>query len=226
MLLVKYCPLCNKSSDEIRFIGNFCESCIVKKLEKNIPESAKILQCRFCRKIKEGNTFSHMSNKVLASTLKINLRTKYNVKVTAHTANEIDVVFIVEVDGERVSFRRKLPYKVEYETCRRCYRISAGYYEAIMQLRGDKGRIDRLIEKVTKYVERRGGFISKVDDVQGGKDVYASDKLMINDFFHDYELKPERSYRLYGMKKGRKLYRNTYALHLEPKYDTSNRFLK
>jgi NMD protein affecting ribosome stability and mRNA decay len=37
---------------------------------------------------------------------------------------------------------------------------------------------------------------------------------MANAFFHDYDLKPTRSFRLYGMKRGKKVYRNTYSLRL------------
>jgi NMD protein affecting ribosome stability and mRNA decay len=81
-------------------------------------------------------------------------------------------------------------------------------------LRGSGERINNLIKKITKYVERREGFITKIEIVENGKDVYVSDKLIMNEFFKDYELKPKRSFRLYGMKRGKKLFRNTYSLHL------------
>jgi NMD protein affecting ribosome stability and mRNA decay len=218
-----YCPLCNKNSDEIRFIGNFCEDCVVAKLSKNVPETATILQCRWCKRIKDGETFARMSNKSLAHAVKVGLKLKEDVKVTAHTGKEMDAVFIFDVDGEKVQYNRKLPYKIAHETCQRCYRISSGYYEAVVQLRGDKQRIENMIAKLTKYVQRRGGFIAKTEDMDNGKDVYLSDKLMTNTFFKDYDIKPTRSFRLYGMKKGRKLFRNTYSVvfeKVEPKHNT------
>jgi NMD protein affecting ribosome stability and mRNA decay len=221
-----YCPLCNKSSDDIRFIGNFCEECIVKKLEKKVPEKVVIFQCRWCKRIKEGKTFSRMSNPSLQRAVKIELKLPFEVKATAHTAKQIDCTFITEIDGERVSFNRTLNYEIAHETCQRCYRISSGYYEAVVQLRGDKIRIDNLITKITKYVQRRGGFIAKIDDVNEGKDVYISDKLMTNTFFKDYDIKPVRSFRLYGEKKGIKLYRNTYALHFDTPEPVPNKFTK
>lgn len=156
-----------------------------------------------------------MSNASLSRAVKVGHRLQCEVKVIGHTGKEIDAVFVFEVDGERVSFPRRLQYKVLHETCQRCYRISSGYYEAVIQLRGDMYRINNLIAKVTKYVQRRGGFIAKIEDVNEGRDVYVSDKLMMNEFFKDYGLKPTRSFRLYGMKRGKKLYRNTYSLHLD-----------
>ncbi len=207
-------------------MGNFCELCVIAKLEKKVPDTVTILQCRFCKRIKEGKTFSRMSNPSLQRAVKIELKLPYEVKVTAHTGKEIDATFITEVDGDRVSFNRTLKYEIAHETCQRCYRISSGYYEAVAQLRGDRGRIDNLIAKITKYVQRRGGFIAKIDDVKEGRDVYVSDKLMMNEFFKDYHIKPMRSFRLYGEKKGVRLYRNTYALHFDAPQPVPNRFTK
>ena len=221
-----YCPLCNKSSNDIRFIGNFCEECVVKKLEVKIPETVTVFQCRWCKRIKEGKTFSRMSNNSLQRAVKIELKLPYDVKVSAHTAKQIDATFITEIDEDRVSFNRTLNYEIAHETCQRCYRISSGYYEAVVQIRGDVKRTDNLIGKITKYVQRRGGFVAKIEDMGNGKDVYVSDKLMMNTFFKDYDIKPVRSFRLYGEKKGIKLYRNTYSLHFDTPPPVANKFTK
>ncbi len=179
-----------------------------------MPNVVTIYQCRFCERIKEGRTFSSISNKSLSRAIKIELKLQSDVKVKTHDAKGVDVVFVTEVDGERVGFPKRLELKIAHETCQRCYWISSGYYEAVVQLRGDWYRINNLIAKITKYVKRRDGFIAKIEKIDNGSDVYVSNKLMMNDFFHDYELKPARSFRLYGMKRGRKVYRNTYSLHL------------
>ncbi len=222
-----YCPLCNKSSDDIRFVGNFCEECVIKKLEKNLPSVVTIYQCRWCRRIKEGKTFSHISKKALARAAKLELKLKEEVKVKDYKYEDfIDAALVFDVDGEKVIVPRKLEFKIAHETCQRCYQISSGYYESVVQLRGDKQRIENLIAKITKYVQRRGGFIAKIDNVDNGKDLYISDKLMTTAFFKDYDIKPVRSFRLYGMKMGRKLYRNTYALKFDPPQDVPNRFTK
>jgi len=210
-----YCPLCNSSSEDVRFIGNFCEPCIVKKLEKKVPAKVTVYQCRWCERIKEGRTFSRMNNKSLSRAVKIELRLQDDVRVKKHDKDSISAVIVTQVDGERVAFPVKFELKIAHETCQRCYWISSGYYEAIVQLRGNREKIDRLVEKIKKYVERRGGFVVKTEEMENnGLDIYTSDKLAMNEFFHDYKLKPARSFRLYGMKNGRKVYRNTYSLHL------------
>lgn len=216
LFITIYCPTCNRSSDDTRFIGNFCEFCIIKKLEKNVPGNVTIYQCRFCNRIREGKTFVELKNRSLAGAIEAELKlpSGWRVKVKSHDEKQVEAVFVSIYDNEKIGFSKTLELKIARETCQRCERISGGYYEAIAQLRGDWDKINNLIPKITKYVERRGGFITKVEKVEGGKDVYVSDKLMMNEFFHDYELKPTRSFRLYGMKRGKKLYRNTYSLHM------------
>jgi len=213
--LTKYCPICNRSSDEIRFIGSFCEKCTIDRIKKKIPTNIKILQCRFCKRIKEGQTFSKISNKSIARAIKLGLKLPGEVKVKGFDDEQINSYITDEVDNEKVEFPMQFAYKIAHETCQRCYRISSGYYEAVVQLRGNPEKIKNLIQKITKYVERREGFIARTEKVALGEtDLYISDKLMTNEFFHDYKLKPTRSFRLYGMKRGKKLYRNTYSLHL------------
>jgi NMD protein affecting ribosome stability and mRNA decay len=149
-----------------------------------------------------------------AIEFELKLNSNWKVKVKDYGDETINAVFIFNYENEKVGFNKELKYKFAKQTCQRCERISGGYYEAIAQLRGSGERINNLIKKITKYVERREGFITKIEIVENGKDVYVSDKLIMNEFFKDYDLKPKRSFRLYGMKRGKKLFRNTYSLHL------------
>ncbi len=155
-----------------------------------------------------------MGKDSLARAIRIGMRLQCEVKVKGYEADRADAVFTYVVDDERVGFPKSIELKIKHETCQRCYRISAGYYEAIVQLRGNVKKMDSLSEKIKRYVERRGGFITKVESIDNGLDIYASDKMMMNEFFNDYDLKPKRSFRLYGLRKGKKLYRNTYSLHI------------
>ncbi|MDE1868884.1 MAG: hypothetical protein KGH60_02880 [Candidatus Micrarchaeota archaeon] len=210
-----YCPTCNRSSDEVRFIGNFCQICIAEKLSRKIPEKVIIKQCRFCERIKTREGFAIMSanniGKVIVSEFKLK---DCKAKVKERTKDGATVEFRCFVDESVVAFDKEISIKVEHETCQDCYRRSSGYFEALVQLRGTRSKVDKLVERIKKYAERGGAFVSKTEELEGGIDVYVSDKLLMNEFFKYYRLKPKRSYTLYGMKKGREVYRNVYALHL------------
>lgn len=213
-LITIYCPTCNRSSDDTRFAGNFCEVCVIEKLQRNFPERITILQCRFCQRVKEGKTFFPLTKLSLSRIMEIELKLKCKIKVREFSEKEVTADFIYDVDGQKVSFGRTLILKIAHETCRRCYQIKSGYYEAVVQLRGNRVKIERLTSMLTAFIEKNGGFIAKVEKEENGEDVYTSDKLATHEFMHLHKLKPIRSYRLYGVKNGRQVYRNTFSLHL------------
>lgn len=186
----------------------------MERLSRDVPDSVVINQCRFCRRIKEGKIFSKMRKDSLSRAIRIGMKLQCEVKVKNYDAKNADAVMIYTVEDEKVNVPKHVSIKIKYETCQRCYRISAGYYEAVVQLRGDFNKMEKLEGRIKRYVERRGGFITKTEKTDYGLDIYASDKMMMNEFFKDYNLKPKRSFRLYGVRRGRKLYRNTYSLHL------------
>ena len=137
-----------------------------------------------------------------------------HVRVREVAEKEIQADLIYTVENEKVRFPVTLALKMGHETCRRCYQISSGYYEAVVQLRGNRMKIEKIMQNLRKFIEKREGYITKEDMVENGTDIYTSDKLATSDFFLFYRLKATRSYRLYGMKNGRKVYRNTYSMHL------------
>ncbi len=213
----KYCPTCNRSSADCLFVGEFCEFCIGEKLKRRIPKSIKIFQCRFCKRVKVGNVFMEPGNekRVLGKAIMHNIGSEFEVGVLEFGRRGIAKCRITKKFEEGpVSFDADIEIKQQHETCQRCFRISSGYYQGIVQFRGDREKMDRLTAKLSRYLERRESYITKVEEATNGVDVYVSNKEVANNFFMDHDLKPLRSFRLWGMKKGKKVYRNTYSLHV------------
>ncbi len=212
-----YCPTCDRSSADCQFIGEFCEFCLAEKLKRKVPKSIKVLQCRFCKRVKVGNTFIEPGNekRVLGKAIMHHIGSEFEVGVLEFGRKGIaKCVFTKKFDEGQVSFEADIEVKRLHETCQRCFRISAGYYQGIVQLRGNREKMDRIMAKLGRYLERRAAYITKVEDVASGLDIYVSNKEAANNFFMDHDLKPLRSFRLWGMKKGKKVYRNTYSLHV------------
>lgn len=212
-----YCPTCNRSNEECQFIGEFCEFCIADKLRKTIPKKVDVYQCRFCNRVKVGQTWVEAGNekRALGKAIMHDLNNKFEVGVLDFgRRNRAKCMITKKLDLGSVSFEEDIEIKILHETCQRCFRISAGYYQGIVQLRGNREKMDRMMAKLSRYLERRDGYVTKVEEVQGGIDIYVSNKDAANGFFIAHDLKPVKSYRLWGMKKGKKVNRNTYALHL------------
>ncbi|MGC8648881.1 MAG: NMD3-related protein [Candidatus Micrarchaeia archaeon] len=209
--------MCNNSSDNIRFIGEFCEECIIKNIKKNIPKELKIEFCKRCSRLKIGGEYKEDNNRNLAEAILIALNNKNYEKIKINTLNKniVDVDITYKVDDDFVTFDNTFEIKKIHQICQECYRKSSGYYEALVQLRGNKEKVQAIAQKFNRFITNKGAFISKIDEFEHGFDIYVSDKLITKSFFPAYKLKPKSSYTLYGIKNGRKIYRNTYLLSFD-----------
>ena len=214
----KYCPTCNRSSDDCLFIGEFCEFCIGEKLKRGIPKLVTVFQCRLCKRVKVGKEFMEAGNekRVLGKAIMQQIGSEFEVGVLSFGRTGAAKCMITKKFEEGpVGFGVDIDIKRQYETCQRCFRISSGYYQGVVQLRGNREKMARLMAKLSRYLERRESYITKVEDVTNGVDIYVSNKEAANNFFIDHDLKPVRSFRLWGVKKGKKVNRNTYSLHVD-----------
>ncbi len=212
--MIKHCPTCDRTSDKVSFIGEFCEVCVSGKLKEGIPDRVIIERCKSCERVRTPTGYGIPDKITLRDAIKQGLHTKFDIKVASFDWRHAVVRFSHEVDGNPVSFERSIALDVKKTMCLDCYRKTSGYYEAIFQLRGPRDSVDRMMKRFTNFIETRGAFISRIDELGNGYDIYMSDKKLASAFFEHYELKPKRSYILYGLQRGKKVYRNTYMLRV------------
>lgn len=214
--MIIHCPTCSRSSDTTRFIGDFCEVCTIDRLKKGLPDHVTIQRCQRCGGIRVKGQYRHMGISSLGELIGSELHMPdCKARVVSYHGNSAMVEFVFDVDGDFVKFERVLGIKAVRRMCQRCYRISSGYYEAIVQLRGDaQGRVANTMDRLTEFMTRGGGFIAKTERVQDGFDVYVSDKKQVQEFFLQKRLKTQISSKLSGIKNGKRVYRNTYLLRL------------
>ncbi len=212
--MIKYCPTCNRPSDKFKFIGEFCEVCITDKLKEGIPDSVVIERCKSCERIRTPTGYTQSDKNSLKEAMQQALKSKCSISIVDFDWKIALLKFTCEVDGNQATFEKKIHIKVKKTMCMDCYRRTSGYYEAVIQLRGPREPVDRMLKKFTNFIDVRGAFVSRLDELPNGYDIYMSDKKMAGNFFQYYDLKPKRSYTLYGMKRGNKLYRNIYLLRL------------
>lgn len=133
----------------------------------------------------------------------------------------------VRFRGMELQERRPLRIKFVRRTCKRCSRISGGYYESIVQVRAD-GRTpsdDELISVETIAYSALGNgprdFISKVEQKKEGIDLYVGSieggRKISKSIVKTLGGKISESKKLYGRKDGREVYRVTFLVRL-PKF--------
>ena len=212
--MIKHCPTCERTSDQVNFIGEFCEVCVTGKIKEGIPSRVTLDRCKSCERVRTPTGYGFSDKITLRDAIKQGLHTKLDIKVASFDWKSAVVRFSCEIDGNPASFEKSIAMDVKRTMCIDCYRKTSGYYEAIFQIRGPRDAVDKMVKRFTNFIETKGAFISRVDELDNGYDIYMSDKAIAGIFFEHYELKPKRSYTLYGLQRGRKVYRNTYMLRL------------
>ena len=206
------CATCNNSNKNIEFYGPFCADCAKKKKSEEIDEEVNIDRCSSCNMLLFGkeryndskeNIEFIISHKIKKPTRIIEL---YNDKVLLEIIDEFYNKTILLNKEIRIRYNKRL--------CQVCARKKGGYYEAIIQARGSDEKIDRFINEIKRYLEEREAFITKIENVANGKDLYISDNLLTKSFLHNKGFKTINSYTLKGMQNGKRLYKVTYALYL------------
>ncbi|MGC8479337.1 MAG: NMD3-related protein [Candidatus Micrarchaeia archaeon] len=210
----KRCPKCGRTSDTIQFYGQFCKICSERKLGEELPESAEIIICKNCGKIRLQGVFVKDSGQNMQQILQNTFKNFFVSLIDYDPENATAVLSFSKKDKEDLSVDKKILLLYKKILCDECNKRAGSYYEGVMQLRGDKARIERFIERVNTYFEKRGEFIAKIKNVDNGIDVYLSNKKLAEAYISSHHLEVVRSYTLYGVKKGKKVYRHTYSIRL------------
>ena len=207
---MKHCPRCNASSAERNFYGEFCEKCAGEALIGKLPSKLKVEVCKDCGKVHVGRDFIEFNRYGKEDLLRTVFKGYKAEPIEMRIGDSIWTVRVIADSGLEVE--QKLA--VEYLTplCVPCSRRHAGYWEGVVQFRGDPGKIQTLIAALHRYLERREAFIAKVTETDTGFDVFASDKRLIQAFLSERRIKSTKSFTLYGQKGSRKIYRNTYSV--------------
>lgn len=107
-------------------------------------------------------------------------------------------------------------------TCPVCTRKLGNYYEAILQLRGERGEhLDSILKVLLDAVEEapsKSVFLTKMERIKEGYDLFLSDKqytrAMARRVVERYGGTFKETSHLVGMKKGTELYRITVSIRI------------
>jgi len=212
--LAKHCPICNNSSAEVRFYGEFCEKCASDKLREKLQDEVVVERCRVCGKIRTKEGTRQEDKQSLLSAIQQQF-IKFKVHLISYQDGRAILDVVDNSKDQPLATEKGVAVKYRKMTCESCYKRIGGYYEATLQLRGDDERIARFVERLTRYFENRSEFVAKVEKVDNGYDVYVSSKLLANAFISEREIVAKTSYTLSGLNRsGKKVYKNTYAIRL------------
>ncbi len=202
------CPLCGAREGEKPFIGPVCVDCY--KLKCTFPSQVYLDVCSHCGKVRLYGKWVDATDEMIEKwVLK---RCKGKDKPVAYDEERSTLIF--EIEGRRIE--RSLKIRWNKKVCPQCCKISGGYYEAIVQLRGSKHRVKKWLRRLL-YLLRKRTFISQVEELKEGIDIYVGESKAVVAVLKDLGFKYEISRKLHTMKQGKRLYRTTFLLRFDKK---------
>jgi nonsense-mediated mRNA decay protein 3 len=195
-----FCPNCGSSNKP--FLRGFCADCFVQ-LNKLVefPLLLELVQCRECGKMLLNGKWHPFSMEPVLHWVKGRIKTKelQNVRFALEPSEEEKSVWVRgKIIGEIGEVMVEKPVLIEIKLrsslCQDCSKLSANYYESVLQLRLDSlskkdwkrvlDETNRLVEiqykadslaRVTNIVQLKNGFDVYIGSKRAGKTV--SDQL-------------------------------------------------
>ncbi len=200
----KQCPRCGSTVEEKKFMGSFCIDCYLSMNMPALPAKITIYKCKSCG-TERFTAWTTPAEVAIAHELK---NKKFGTPDVWIEGRQI-VVKYDKLDKLDMEFR--VPLRMKDSICNICSQRSAGYYEAIIQLRGKYAHDSVFAEKIIAHLERLT-FIPKTEMLKEGLDIYVGSKAAVATILSALNFKPVTSNKLYGVKEGQRVYRTTFLI--------------
>ena len=208
----KVCPCCGIGSSKKKFAGEFCIDCYSSRIKLDVPRVAAITQCRSCGRIKEGNAWVAGNERNIERLVLSKVKGKFsNARVELEPSPKI--MFLVGVGDSFVEIARNFELKRDGGTCTECGRKAGGYFEAIIQLRGDFEKIARVQGKLERKLSGAAS-ITRVEELREGVDLYAGSKKAAGLALSELGFHFTTSNKLFGVRDGQRIYRTTFCVRV------------
>ncbi len=229
------CIVCD--SNEAVIHGQ-CESCFRGHVQVTTNGQIDLTICPKCNAFKLGNTWSRGDmEKPLVKKINSKLSTN-DPNVSARVMGkdvelrrlENRITFNVEIESEGLKIKgdqHEIPAKILLNSCLTCNKITGSYYESIIQLRTLTAEYTPIIDSVLKDISgmlenmhnsKNDSFVSKIEPVQGGVDVYLgkkNDGIKVSKYIHDHFLSDTtRTKKQAGRREGEDFFRHTFLVRL------------
>ncbi len=203
------CPRCGRTSEEKEFVEAFCIDCY--EFNIRLPKGLKVVLCKRCNRMNLQGEWQQLNRRKISEYVAGKCKGDF-------TGADCDIdtgacTFTFEKAGKRATLQRQVDLEKQVTMCPDCCRSSGGYFEAIIQLRGDMGRVEAEAERLGNLLAKKT-FVSKIEEMHGGLDLYVGSSRAVSTVLHDLGFKPARSRKLFGRKEGKNIYRVSYAIRL------------
>lgn len=214
--MARQCPSCGAREGEKPFVKNFCAECFPRYAPALIalPKEIVLLKCPRCSRFRKGSEWIEGEAKTLFEEkiksahpiIELRARLDENLK-------RLFVEAVLEVEGQKVAARASTRAEVKKTICEDCARMASGYHEAIIQLRGNRKRVERLAEKLLRRLGRETFVTSEVEKREG-IDLLVGSKKTALQALAELHLPYAMANKLVGVREGKHVHRTTVCIRI------------
>ncbi|MFP4045792.1 MAG: NMD3-related protein [Candidatus Aenigmatarchaeota archaeon] len=223
----KFCPRCGKETEDL--VEGLCEDCFQEKEELFVvPEIIEVNVCKRCGRYKEKGEWKDGDlEEFLKKLARQSLDSDRELSIEEIELREENQGYKarIKAKGKKIGMEeaKGVEFRINYGICNICSKISSGYFNTTLQLRGPEKKLERALrvcEEIFDSAGNREDFVSDVRKVRNGYDLYLSSKSlarkMVKQLTKRFETEKKSSRTLYGEKDGKRIYRSTYLVRILP----------
>lgn len=224
MELSKFCPRCGEETEQLFGEGKkLCADCYPDKYDLlEVPDVVQIDVCPVCGRIRKSGQWieEYSIQDQLAATFED--FAEEDVEMELQFWEEEDQMF-VRVHATKGDIKTEYDTQVRFneDQCPDCSKFHGGFYKVKMQLRGEdlEDVVNEISEQAAEMTnESRKDFLSNIEDVDHGYDIYMSTERMAKQILDvmrsKYDAEIKRSYELLGEEDGQEVYRNVVSVRV------------
>jgi nonsense-mediated mRNA decay protein 3 len=204
------CPKCGRSDREVKFLDAFCVDCYPFNLK--IPDEVEIEFCKRCNRMRIKGEWMPYNRKKLERHIASKARGEF--ESVEYNSEKGEFVFTVRKGDVSVEVKKPFIFDKKVVICPDCSKIAGGYYESIIQLRGNRKKVAKYSKILTKMLKRRT-FITKTEEKHGGVDIFAGSTRVVLEAVAELGLRAKITRKLVGTKEGKRAYRATFSIRFE-----------
>ena len=192
-MIKMFCPECGNTEEPL--IDGICKTCFLKTYKMlKIPENIDIEICKHCNsKLLKGQwideyipeeevIYRTLEDEIEIDKLAENPIIDLEIKQMRGTIAECEINSSCEISNTIIEDTYETNVKINHTVCPTCSKRESGYYEAVIQVRGDKRtpeneeikEIEELIQKTIEkqYHKDKLAYIPQILKPKEGRDYY------------------------------------------------------
>jgi NMD protein affecting ribosome stability and mRNA decay len=205
--------LCIKCGREA-VIGNFCENCFLEKEKLFDIEDFTIAICDCGSYYDEIWQKPRATDEIIRCLIEKKIKTKNKItgkkillkKVGNRVFASVVCSGFISPCKKSKEEEKRISILIKIKKCDQCVKLIGGYYEAVLQIRGD---YDNIFDKIKCHLPKT----ARIGKIKHGYDIRflrKSDAAKVSRKLIEFEIK--KSFKFVTTKKGKKLYRNYYSV--------------